>query len=126
MLEEMQGKRAGAVKQEPVSLLQVVEIAVYDFVDQLVQSPAIAQRRDAFLVQSIMKLAGRRDQFLGRIEQQGRQDAKRERAHHAISIGVFFFGEPKRLTSVSPPEQPLPNEKPQEPRMSKASAPVSR
>ena len=63
-------------------------------------------------------LAGGQFQFLGRVSQQ-RGQCLEGPVHHTTSIGVFArFGVPNRLVSLTPPEQPLPNEKPQEPRRS--------
>ena len=63
--------------------------------------------------------------FASRLLQFGRRIGQqcRERLegldHHTTSIGVLArLGVPNRLVSVVPPEQPLPNEKPQEPRRS--------
>ncbi len=57
-------------------------------------------------------------QLCGWIAQQRRQHLEGP-GHHITSIGVLaFLGVANRLTSVAPPEQPLPKEKPQEPRRS--------
>ena len=61
-------------------------------------------------------------QLAGRIAEERRQNLERLR-HHATSIGVLArlapdLGVPNRLVSLVPPEQPLPNVKPHEPRRS--------
>ena len=68
-------------------------------------------------VPTMLRSLRRRDQILRRIgEKRGKN---LERLHHTISMGVLALrGEPNRLTSLSPPEHPFPNVKPQEPRMS--------
>ena len=75
-------------------------------------------RLRADLQKLVDELAGGRLQFCRRIAQQRRQGFECP-AHYSTSIGVLArFGVPNRLVGVSPPEQPLPKVKPQEPRRS--------
>ena len=75
--------------------------------------------RRAFGVERRPHLRDRRLQLGRGIGEQGREHLQ-GLAHHATSIGVLAlrFGAPNRLVSVRPSEQPLPNEKPHEPRRS--------
>ena len=117
VLEQMQGERLAAVEQQAIALLQVVEIAGRDFPDQPIDGSAARRRHQFFSVQHRGEFRRGVDQRLGRIAQERGQHL--ERLHQAISIGFLALrGEPNRLVSVSPPEQPLPKVKPQEPRMS--------
>ncbi|CAM5326180.1 hypothetical protein AFEL58S_00857 [Afipia felis] len=117
MLEQMQRQRAAAIEQETIALLQIVEIAGRKLVDQHIELLACGKRHQPFLVENGAEQRGRRNELFGGVCQERRQDL--ERLHHATSIGFLALrGEPNRLTSFSPPLQPLPNEKPQEPRIS--------
>ena len=117
VLEQMQRQRLAAVEQQAVALLQVIEIADRDLLDQDIDGRPARRRHQLFGIEHRQKLRRGFDQRLGRIAQERGQDL--ERLHHAISIGFLALrGEPNRLVSLSPPEQPLPKVKPQEPRMS--------
>ena len=120
VLEQMQRQRARAVEQQHVALLQVVEIADGDVVDQ--EHRAVcgqpAGTRFSSRCTAVRSSSAAPCSSLRRIAQQRRQHLE-GLGHHAISIGFLArFGLPNRLVSVVPPEQPLPNEKPHEPRRS--------
>ncbi len=81
-------------------------------------------RADAVGGERRLQLRSRGLQFLARIGEQERDDFQR-RVHQTcslkMSVGVctvLRFLAPKRSASDVPPEQPLPKEKPQEPRTS--------
>ena len=118
VFKQMQRQRTRAIEQQHVALLQVVEIAGGDFSQQRVQLVADARRDHLPGIDRLADLAGRLLQLDGRIGQQYRERLQ-GLDHHTTSIGVLArLGVPNRLVSVVPPEQPLPNEKPQEPRRS--------
>ena len=108
-----------AVEQQAIALLQVVDLAGRDILDQTRQGAARRRRHQLFLVEQRAKKLGRGlDQLLRSDSSEARTSTLNVR-HHAISIGFLALrGEPNRLVSLLPPEQPLPKEKPQEPRMS--------
>ncbi len=117
VLEQMQRQRLAAVEQQTVALLEIIEIADRDFLDQRIDGAAAGRRHQFFGVEHGEKFRRGVDQRFAGIAQQRGQYL--ERPHHATSIGFLALrGEPNRLVSLSPPEQPLPKVKPQEPRMS--------
>ena len=117
MLEQMQRQRLAAVEQQAIALLQIVDLAGGDIRDQTIQRRAPARRHQLFAIQHHREPGRRGDQVFARIAEQRREHL--ECLHHAISTGLRALrGEPNRLTSLSPPEQPLPKVNPHEPRMS--------
>src|SRR6185312_3794464 len=110
VLEQMQRKRARAVEQEHVALLQVVEVAGGKLRRQLRKLRPDAPRQIFVVGQDKTDVSRRVAQLLGRIDEQRRERLERA-VHHTTSMGVLArFGVPNRLVSVVPPEQPLPNE----------------
>ena len=98
--------------------LATAEIAGGELGQQSVQLIAHAKRYRRFLFDSLADFARSLLQFGRWIGQQYGERFKGFH-HHTTSIGVLArFGVPNRFASVVPPEQPLPNEKPQEPRRS--------
>ena len=51
MLEQVEGQRARAVEQEPVALLQVVDLAVGDLVNERVERSPFGCRHERLRVQ---------------------------------------------------------------------------
>ena len=116
MLEEVQRQRPRAIEQQAVALLQIVEIAAGEVVDQPMQLGAFGRRQDGVAVDHLADFVGCRDEVGGRVGKQCGQGP--ERLHHTTSIGFLARSLPpeKRLPPLSPDEQPLPKLKPQAPR----------
>src|SRR5215467_5033125 len=114
----MQRQRARAVEQQHVPLLKIVKVAGRKFVQQVMQLIADTAGDQPVRIEHLADLASSHLQFGGGVSQQ-RGKRLQGLVHYTTSIGVFArFGVPNRLVSLTPPEQPLPNEKPQEPRKS--------
>ena len=115
VLEQVQRQRAGAVEQQHVALLQIVEIAGGDLFQEALEAVAVPLRQACFRIERRAHLRDGGLQLCRRVGKQRREHLQ-GLAHHATSIGVLaFLGPPNRLVSVRPSEQPLPNEKPHEP-----------
>ena len=128
VLEQMQRRGAAAVEELDVGLLRLEQIGRGELVGEGVQGPACGARQRLVRIDGGANRVHRIDQIRGRVGEQRGEGAQGQRSgHHALSlIGMIFFLPPKRLVSVAPSEQPLPNEKPQPPRRSYAFSAYSR
>ena len=137
MLEQVQRGVAAAIEQRYIVGFTFQCVIAGQRVDQCIDFglPRIGQRRLA--AQNVTHLGKVRARFRSGITQQSRQHAQtaaggyrsRQWQHGQTSslMGmVRFFSLPKRLVSLLPSEQPLPNEKPQLPRTLKVFSAYSR
>jgi hypothetical protein len=118
VLEQVKRERARAVEQQDVALLQVVEVARGDLLQQAVEAVTVLLRQPVFGFQRGSQLGNRGLQFGRGIGEQDREDLEGELHEPMNSVGVrtvLARGLPNRPASVRPSEQPLPNEKPHEP-----------
>ena len=120
VLEDVQRQRTRAVEQQHVALLQIVEIPRGDLLQEALEAIAVELRQAALAIEGSAHLRDRRLQLRRRVGEQSGENLERP-PHEMNSVGVrtvFLRGAPNRLVSVRPSEQPLPNEKPHEPRSS--------
>ena len=129
MLEQMQRQPPRLVEEVDVALLEVEEVAPAESGGERRKRRPILGRNQSLRRDGGLDLRQGGDEVLRGIGEHRRQRLERPggivAGHHATSIGLeAFFGllVPKRLVSVAPPEQPLPKEKPQEPRRSALSS----
>ena len=124
MLKKVQCQRPGAVEQMHITLLHVVEIAIGDVARQSGKQLDLAPAGLISLLQDLHQLGQGRMDFLCRIGQQDGgcfecRDHQVNSLNRSVGVCVVrVFLPPNRSLSASPVEQPLPKEKPQEPRRS--------
>ena len=124
VLEQMQRQHARAVEQEDVALLRVIEIEAGNVVGQHAEKSLLALADSRVVGKRRLQLRHCLKQLLSRIREEERDHFQRNvhrRAPQKTSVGVctvFLRLAPNRSTVELPPEQPLPKEKPQEPRTS--------
>ena len=87
VLEQVEGERARAVEQQDVALLQVVEVARGDLLQEAVEAVAVLLRQAALGVERGAHLRDGRLQLGSGIAEQGRKDLERA-LHEMNSVGV--------------------------------------
>ena len=137
VLEQVQRRAAAAVEQLHVLGLDVQRVVAVQLCDQRVELGEPAGRQRALATKDFQHLRQMAAHVGIGVGEQGGQHAQRagrgdgsgqsEHVHTFALIGIVrFFSLPKRLVSLMPSEQPLPNEKPQPPRTLNAFSAYSR
>ncbi len=99
VLEQVQGERLAAIKQQAIALLQVVDLADCDLLNQ--QTTALLAAGTSFSLSSTARSSGATPISASVDSKQRGQHL--ERLHHAISIGFLALrGEPNRLVCLPP------------------------
>ena len=113
----MERDRSPSVEDADIAFLRIEQVGAGKRVEQRLQCSALFGRKQAVFGQGGSQFwRGLQHRLVG-IAQQGGQDTKGQ-THQNTSVGVcnfFLAGAPNRFGSLDPPEQPLPNEKPQPP-----------
>ena len=115
VLEQVERYRPASVEQADIAFLGIEQVGAGESVQQRLQGGALFAAKQSIIRQRTGQFRhGLLHRLIGIAQQRG-QDAKGQ-AHQNTSVGVWSFlraGAPNRFGSLVPPEQPLPNEKPQ-------------